>query len=230
MEGIVLVDKPVDWTSFDVVAKIRGIARATTGNKKIKVGHAGTLDPLATGLLIVLIGSATKQQDQFMKQDKTYEAQITLGSTSDTFDSEGLKRAVSVKKPSISQILATLDKFTGQIEQIPPQHSAIKIDGKRAYVLARAGKSPEMKPRSITIHSIELKDYKYPFLQLTCSVSSGTYIRSLANDIGSHLATGGYLSALRRTRIGKWDIVDADKINELDTSNLAASVKPMNND
>ena len=230
MEGIVLVDKPVGWTSFDVVAKIRGIARATTGNKKIKVGHAGTLDPLATGLLIVLIGSATKQQDQLMKQDKTYEAQITLGSTSDTFDSEGLKRAVSVKKPSISQILATLDKFTGQIEQIPPQHSAIKIDGKRAYALARAGQSPEMKPRSIMIHSIELKNYKYPVLQLTCAVSSGTYIRSLANDIGEHLNVGGYLSALRRTRIGSWDIADAQNINKLDIANLTASVKSLIND
>jgi len=229
MEGIVLVDKPEGWTSFDVVARIRRLARDITGNK-IKVGHAGTLDPLATGLLILLIGSATKQQDQFMKLDKTYEAQVTLGSTSDTFDSEGVKTAISAKKPSVSQILATLDKFTGQIEQIPPQHSAIKINGKRAYALARAGKSPEMQPRTIIIRSIELKDYKYPVLQLTCAVSSGTYIRSLANDIGNQLATGGYLSALRRTRIDDWDISGAHKIDKLNTSNLTASVKALNDD
>jgi tRNA pseudouridine55 synthase len=208
MDEVLLIDKPKEWTSFDVVGKIRSDLRKKTG-QKVKVGHAGTLDPLATGLLIVLIGKATKRQDEFMKQDKVYEVEAILGQASTTGDEEGEKTAVSTKKPSEKAIIKVLEQFKGEIQQVPPAYSAIKVNGQRAYKLARAGKEVTIEPRTVTIHSITDIQYNYPKLSFTTEVSSGTYIRSLVMDIGQQLGTGAYMSNLRRTRIGKFKLEKA---------------------
>ena len=209
--GILLVDKPKGWTSHDVVAKLRGI----TGIKKI--GHGGTLDPMATGLLVIGIGSATKRLEQFVQGDKTYLAELTLGATSPTDDAEGepAPRA-GVKPPSGEAVGAVLQKFTGAQEQLPPVYSAIKTGGKKAYVEARAGRVPERKPRLVTIHELTLVAYDYPRLEVRTAVSKGTYIRALARDIGEALGTGAYLSALRRERIGACSVEQAHRLSELE--------------
>lgn len=213
LNEVLLIDKPAGWTSFDVVAKIRGHFSKMAG-AKIKVGHAGTLDPFATGLLIVLLGQATKEQDEYMKKDKVYEATLKLGFESTTGDPEGELRAVSALVPTEEGILKVLNAFTGQIEQTPPRHSAIKINGQRAYKLARAGVDFEIKLRTIEISSLEVLSYEYPFLRIAAHVSSGTYIRTLAEDIGRKLGTGAYLTELRRTKIGEYDIKNAQTIEE----------------
>lgn len=214
MNGVLLINKPKGWTSFDVVAKIRGMVRQETGQKKPKVGHAGTLDPLATGLLVVLVGKATKRQDEFMKKDKTYAVTLKLGQTSTTGDDEGEKTRISHKKPSLSDLEAVLGAFTGEQYQTPPQFSAIKIDGQRAYKLARAGKAVKIEPRKVNIYSITEVKYKYPIVEFTCKVSSGTYIRSLVTDIGEKLGTGAYMSNLKRTQIGDLYVTDANDITD----------------
>lgn len=215
-DDILLIDKQPGWTSFDVVAKIRGMRRAafkasgvTPTKRQLKVGHAGTLDPFATGLLIILLGDTTKRSDEFLKQDKTYEATIYLGATSTTGDPEGEITPVSDQRPSEKAIKDALAKFNGQITQTPPAYSAIKINGQRAYKLARKGIDVEIPTRQVTIHSLELLDYSYPEAVIRANVSSGTYIRSLAEDIGKTLGTGAYCSQLRRTTIGELTIKDA---------------------
>lgn len=215
--GILLVDKPSDWTSFDVVAKIRGQLKAVYRQKdikptkrQVKVGHAGTLDPFATGLLVILLGDSTKQADQFLKLDKSYQATIRLGATSTTGDVEGeLTEQEVAHTPSLEVVEQAVGRFVGQISQTPPIYSAIKINGQRAYKLARKGQEVEMPSRQVTIHSIEIDEYNYPDLKVTTSVSSGTYIRSLAESIGQELGTGAYCQQLRRTRIGDYQIADA---------------------
>lgn len=221
-DGILLVDKPADWTSFDVVAKIRGMRRAAfkkqginPTKRQLKVGHAGTLDPFATGLLIILLGDATRRSDEFLKQDKTYEATITLGATSSTGDVEGELTKISDSQPSDAAVEAAMGMFTGPITQRPPAYSAIKINGQRAYKLARKGQEVEIPTRQVTIHSLEVIDYSYPELTIRTHVSSGTYIRSLAEDIGKELGTGAYCSALRRTVIGGCKIADATGVEKL---------------
>lgn len=220
-DGILLVDKPAGWTSFDVVAKIRGQIRAeyrARGEKPTKrqqkVGHAGTLDPFATGLLIILLGDATKKAGEFLKLDKVYEATVYLGATSTTGDPEGdIKHTTpqnySLQGPSLQKVEDGVNGFLGEIQQRPPVYSAVKINGQRAYKLARKGQEVEMPLRAVTIHSIEIIDYSYPELKIRTHVSSGTYIRTLAEDIGAALGTGAYCSQLRRTRVGRWDIADA---------------------
>ncbi|MBP9667613.1 tRNA pseudouridine(55) synthase TruB [Candidatus Saccharibacteria bacterium] len=222
MNDILLVDKPVGWTSFDVVAKIRGqikhayLAKGEKPTKRqLKVGHAGTLDPFATGLLIILLGDATKRADEFLKLDKVYEATITLGSTSTTGDPEGEITEVSKTIPTRDDIEKALAQFRGEITQRPPIFSAIKINGQRAYKLARDGKAVEVPERTVLIHSLELVEYSYPELKIRTHVGSGTYIRSLAVDIGEALKTGAYCSQLRRIRIAEWDVASAVKV--LDT-------------
>lgn len=228
MDKVVLIDKPKGWTSFDVVAKIRNIVRDTQHQlhlkqhtspsdvqPKIRVGHAGTLDPLATGLLIVLIGTATKKQDLFMKQDKVYEVEMMLGKTSTTADDEGKKTLVSDFVPTKQQVEDTIKKFVGTIQQTPPAYSAIKIDGKRAYTLARAGKEVALKQRSVTVYSISEIEYNYPLLAFTTNVSSGTYIRSLVTDIGAQLGTGAYMSNLRRTSIGTYSVENSTTMDRI---------------
>lgn len=209
-DGILLVDKPASWTSFDVVAKIRGQIRREYQEKgvkptkrQLKVGHAGTLDPFATGLLVVLLGDATKRADEFLKLDKVYEATIYLGQNSTTGDPEGEMTDVSDRVPTKEEVEAALKKFTGEITQIPPKFSAIKINGQRAYKLAHQGKDVEIPSRKITIYSIELIDYTYPEIKIRTHVSSGTYIRTLAEDIGSVLSTGAYCIELRRLSVGQ---------------------------
>lgn len=216
IEGVLLVDKPKGWTSFDVVNYVRRRVAEAEGKKpkNCKVGHTGTLDPLATGLLIVLVGkNYTRQAQDMMKQDKTYEVTMKLGQTSTTGDEEGEKTSVSTKQPTPEAVEAALQTFTGEIMQTPPAFSAMKIDGKRAYELAREGKVVKLEPRPVTIYSIKLTDYSYPYIKFTCDVSSGTYIRSLVEDIGGALDTGAYMSDLRRTRIGDEPVDNAITID-----------------
>ncbi len=220
MDDVILIDKPKGWTSFDVVGKIRSDLRKQTG-QKIKVGHAGTLDPLATGLLIVLVGKATKRQDEFMKLDKVYDVELKLGQTSTTADEEGEKTKVSDKMPSAEELNDVASSFVGEISQVPPVYSAIKVDGKRAYKLAREGKDVKLEPRKITIYSISDINYDYPLVTFTTKVSSGTYIRSLVADIGAKLGTGAYITNLRRTSIGKWSIAEASTPEASLEKNLA---------
>lgn len=207
--GIVLIDKPSGITSFDVIRQLR----RKTDIKK--AGHAGTLDPLASGLMILLIGRATKQADRFLKLDKSYQATIRLGATSDTGDAEGKITEVNDHQPTVKEIEKTLGDFTGEITQVPPQYSAIKIGGVAAYKRARRGESVSMPSRQVTIHSIDLDEYSYPDLVITTSVSSGTYIRTLAEDVGAKLGTGGYITALRRQTIGEYGIDQALSLEEL---------------
>jgi tRNA pseudouridine55 synthase len=217
MNGLLLIDKPTGWTSHDVVAKIRSIIHSKTG-QKVKVGHAGTLDPMATGLLIVLLGGYTKKANQFLKLDKTYDCELTLGAVSSTGDAEGKISQVSDEIPSEKQIKEVAAQFIGTIKQVPPAYSAIKIKGQEAYKLARAGRDLKMEPRVVTIYSLAIDKYDYPKLSFSTHVSSGTYIRSLAQDIGAKLGTGAYLSSLRRTKIGEFALEDAQKIGSLDLS------------
>jgi tRNA pseudouridine55 synthase len=216
--GVLLVDKPQGWTSFDVVAKIRGQIRAeyrARGEKPTKrqqkVGHAGTLDPFATGLLVVLLGDATKKADEFLKLDKVYEATIRLGQTSTTGDPEGELTDVSSLEPSLADIEQVIAKFIGKITQTPPKFSAIKVNGQRAYKLAHKGLDVEIPSRQVVIYSIEILESTYPELRIRTHVGSGTYIRTLAEDIGNELHTGAYCSQLRRTRVGRWSIDDIVK-------------------
>ncbi len=214
MDGILLVDKSSGWTSFDVVAKVRSLLKQS-GIEKPKVGHAGTLDPLAKGLLVVLVGNYTKRAGEFSKLDKTYEVTMKLGVTSNTGDEEGDKTAVSNRKPSEKELKTVLKGFEGEIMQTPPQFSAIKINGQRAYKLARKGQKVEIEPRKVTIYSLEITNYGYPEAKFTATVSSGTYIRSLVEDIGKKLGTGAYMSGLNRTRVGKFTLREARSIDDL---------------
>jgi len=220
MDGILLIDKPSGWTSFDVVARIRGQIKRETGLKKPKVGHTGTLDPLATGLLIIVVGSYCKRAEEFSKLDKVYQVTLKLGETSTTGDDEGEKSVISAEKPTKEALEAVLKGFTGNIMQTPPIYSAIKVDGQRAYKLAREGKEVKLEPRAVTIYSITELDYSYPEVKFTCKVSSGTYIRSLVEDIGKELGVGAYMSGLRRTEVGKFSIENAQAIENLSFGSL----------
>lgn len=214
MDGYLLVDKPVGISSFGVVAKVKRLLSEQTG-QKVKVGHTGTLDPLAGGLLILVLGSYTKRASEFSKLDKTYEVELTLGYSSKTGDAEGPISKVSDKQPTDAEIKCVLGQFLGQISQTPHAHSAVKVGGQRAYKLARAGKEFKIEPRKVTIYGIEDIDYKYPKLRFLTEVSSGTYIRSLVEDIGKKLSAGAYMSALRRTKIDDFDIKDALMLDNL---------------
>lgn len=215
-DEVLFIDKPAGWTSFDVVAKIRGHIRRTYAaqgvkptKRQLRVGHTGTLDPFATGLLVILLGDATKRSDEFLKLDKVYEATVRLGQTSSTGDPEGELTDVSSRVPTRQEVATALERFVGTIEQRPPAYSAIKINGQRAYKLAREGKAVEMPLRSVTIYSIELLGYTYPALTIRAHVGSGTYIRTLAEDIGQALGVGAYCRQLRRVRVGQMSIDDA---------------------
>jgi len=199
-----LIDKPLDWTSFDVVRKIRGMVKIK------KVGHAGTLDPLATGLLIVCTGKYTKRINEYMAQEKEYTGTITLGATTPTFDLESEPenfKDISFVTPELLQ--QAVSRLTGPIEQVPPIHSAIKKDGKRVYELARKGKEVKLDPRPVMIHVFEITSFSLPVVQFRVVCSTGTYIRSLANDLGAILGCGGHLSSLCRTRIGEFRLEQA---------------------
>jgi len=203
--AVYLANKPSGISSFAVVYKLRNTLTKQHG-RKIKVGHCGTLDPIATGLLILVTGKLTKRAGELTKMDKIYEAEATLGSASSTYDSEGQLSPVSTRKPSLSEVKTQLIKFKGKIEQTPPAFSAIKINGKRAYKLAREGKEVKIEPRQVEIYSTQLIKYAYPKITFRVHVSSGTYIRSLINDLGNNLGVGAHMSALRRTQIGKYKL------------------------
>jgi tRNA pseudouridine55 synthase len=226
INGILLVDKPKDWTSFDVVNYVRRIVAAVEGKKpkNCKVGHTGTLDPQATGLLVLLIGKEyTRKATSLSKVDKTYEVTMKLGETSTTGDSEGEKIAVSDTAPTEKAVLEALQSLQGVIQQVPPKYSAMKINGVRAYKLAREGKEVELEARPVTIYSNELTSYEYPYVKFVSKVGSGTYIRSLVEDLGKLLETGAYMSDLRRTQVGEFDISHAITVNkELDAARIEA--------
>ena len=218
MNGILLVDKPKTWTSFDVVNYVRKIVANTEGKKpkNVKVGHTGTLDPLASGLLVLLVGKEyTRQAERLTKLDKTYEVTMRLGQTSSTGDDEGEKIDVSDLAPEQQAVLEALTAFQGDIMQIPPKFSAMKINGQRAYKLARQGKEVELEARPVRINSTQLSGYEYPFVRFLVDVSSGTYVRSLVEDVGQRLGTGAYMSDLRRTRVGDYDLADAMAVADL---------------
>ncbi|OGH68981.1 MAG: tRNA pseudouridine(55) synthase TruB [Candidatus Magasanikbacteria bacterium RIFCSPHIGHO2_02_FULL_45_10] len=210
-ENYFLINKPAGWTSFDVIGFIRtNIRKAWPDLKNIKVGHAGTLDPFATGLLIVGLGrEATRGLDQFKNLPKTYVATLHLGAVSDTQDSTGIITKMSDVEPPEKTILDVLPKFQGEQRQLPPMFSAKKIAGQRLYKLARQGKEVEREPTTITIYSLKLLSYKYPNLTLEIRCSAGTYIRTVAHDIGQALGTGAYCDRLERTVIGEYYVTDA---------------------
>ena len=232
-DQIILIDKPAGISSFGCVSKVRGRLKAEFGHK-VKVGHTGTLDPFATGLLILLSGKMTKKSNEFLKKDKEYIATMKLGFTSTTGDPEGEIspypserppepgkarmsaprpwRRAEATQPELDTVESTIQSFVGEIEQTPPRFSAIKINGERAYKLARKDVDFEIPSRKVTIYDIEILDYNYPELTVRCFVSSGTYIRTLAEDIGKALGTGAYLTSLRRTKIADFKVEDAEKL------------------
>ena len=217
-DGIILIDKPGGMTSFGVVARIRRVL-TNQAQKKVKVGHTGTLDPFATGLMILVIGKECKNAGHYTKLDKVYEATFRLGQTSATGDPEGEISEVSDRQPSIQEIENSLAQFRGGITQRPPIFSAIKVNGQRAYKLAREGKEVELPLRQVTVHSLESINYSYPELKIRTHVSSGTYIRSLAGDIGEVLGTGAYCTELRRTKIADWTIDEAKMLQDFGVTN-----------
>jgi tRNA pseudouridine55 synthase len=210
-DSIVLIDKPAGMTSFGVVARVRRQLRDHFG-KKVKVGHTGTLDPFATGLMILVTGKECRNASQYSKLDKVYEATIRLGQKSTTGDPEGEISDISDRQPSEEEVKTALKRFTGEITQRPPIYSAIKINGQRAYKLARKGIEVEVPERTVTIYSLDLLDYSYPEVKIRVHVSSGTYIRTLAEDIGQVLEVGAYCTQLRRIRISDYDISSASSL------------------
>ncbi len=217
-DGIILIDKPAGLTSFGVVARVRRVLTQRAG-KKVKVGHCGTLDPFATGLLMLCVGKECKNAGQYMKHDKVYEATVRVGQTSSTGDPEGEVAASSPRQPGRTELEKLIGQFTGDIQQRPPIFSALKINGVRAYKLAREGKEVEIPVRTVTVHSFEIVEYAYPDIKVRVHVSSGTYIRSLASDIGEALGTGAYCTQLRRTAIRDWQVADAQTLADFGIEN-----------
>lgn len=226
MDEIILVDKPAGMTSFGVVARVRRVLtekmkkqyseRGETAPKRLKVGHTGTLDPFATGLLIILVGKATKKSGEFLKLDKEYEAEIELGKKSTTGDPEGdVQKSYMGEPKNLEEVKKIVQRFLGEVEQRVPKYSAVKIDGERAYRRARKGEEMEMPTRKVKIYEIEVMKYEWPKVWIRTKVSSGTYIRTLGEDIGEKLGTGAYLTALRRTKIDKYRVDEAVKLEEI---------------
>lgn len=215
--NVLLIDKPIGWTSFQVVNKIRWLIKQQYGLKNIKVGHAGTLDPLATGLLIICTGKETKNIDSYQAQHKEYTGTITLGATTPSYDLETEIDATFPAQDLTEDLLQeTTKRFIGDIMQKPPIYSAIKKDGKRLYELARAGETTEIKSRTVTVTAFEITSIALPHVNFRIACSKGTYIRSLAHDYGKALQNGGHLSALRRTKIGDYHVDDAWSMEVID--------------
>jgi len=252
MQGLLLVDKPAGWTSFDVVNYVRKLVAQAEGKKpkNVKVGHTGTLDPFATGLLILLVGKEyTRRASEFSKLDKTYEVTMRLGETSTTGDPEGTITPVNTvisndseksrqnpgdvprslasardDKPRLAEIKAAAQQFIGEIEQIPPAFSAIKINGQRAYKLARAGQEVILEPRKVRINRLQITDYNYPEVTFVADVSSGTYIRTLVEDLAKNLNTGAYTTALRRVNVGQFSVEEGCLTEQLTASGLESRI------
>lgn len=248
MQGLLLIDKPINWTSFDVVNYVRKIVAQAEGKKpkNCKVGHTGTLDPMATGLLLLLVGKDyTRRAAGLSKLDKTYEVTMKLGETSTTADQEGEitpysgpnptttpmsgadTKAVQQTTPTKKAVLEALERLQGPIMQTPPLFSAMKINGQRAYKLARASQAVVLEPRPVTIYSNQLTSYAYPYVKFTSQVGSGTYIRSLVVDLGEILQIGAYMSDLRRTVIAHWDVDNAITVEGIDADKLAAALQEL---
>jgi len=212
---MLLIDKPLEWTSFDVVNKIRFTIKHKLGVKKFKVGHAGTLDPLATGLLLICCGKYTKQIESLINHSKTYVFDTKFGKTTPSYDAETEETFVSdVSHLSSEMVESVLDDFRGDILQKPPMFSAIKKQGKALYKMARNGEYIEIEPRPIHISKLDLLEFKNPIAKFELACSKGTYVRSLANDIGATLEVGGYVTTLRRTKVESFDVEDALKLEE----------------
>ena len=206
---ILYIDKPLGWTSFDAVKRLRGMILRRYGIKKFKVGHAGTLDPLATGVMIICTGKATKRIEELQAGVKEYVAEIALGATTPSFDLETeIDATYPTEHITRCGVEETLKKFTGRIEQVPPAFSACKVDGHRAYKAARRGEAVDLKPKVLVIDEIELLSYSQTSITVRVVCSKGTYIRALARDIGESLGSGGHLTALRRTRVGSVKVED----------------------
>ncbi|MFL6752251.1 MAG: tRNA pseudouridine(55) synthase TruB [Sphingomicrobium sp.] len=215
VNGWVILDKPVGLGSTQAVAAVKRILRES-GEPKTKVGHGGTLDPLASGVLPIALGEATKLAGRMLDATKAYEFTIAFGEETDTLDAEGAVVATSAIRPTVEQVEAVLSRFTGEIEQVPPAFSALKIGGQAAYARARAGEELEMKPRSITIEELQLLSASDDEITLSATVSKGTYIRSLARDIAHALGTMGHVSYLRRTRAGPFSLETAISLDFLE--------------
>ena len=214
---VILVDKPLNWTSFQVVNKLRWLIRKNYGIKKIKVGHAGTLDPLATGLLIICTGKFTKKIEEYQGQEKEYTGTITLGATTPSFDLEtDFDQEFDFSQVTEKMVKEATLGFTGDIEQRPPVFSALKKDGKRLYEYAREGKEVEIPARSVHISEFEITGFSKPDIHFRVVCSKGTYIRTLAHDLGKALESGAHLSGLRRTRIGEFKVDDALSIEDFE--------------
>lgn len=213
---VLLVDKELEWTSFDAVNSIRASLRNKYNIKKFKVGHAGTLDPLATGLLIICTGKATKTIDSIQGQDKVYTGSIFLGATTPSLDKETeVSETYPTEHITTEMIYEAAKTFEGAIEQIPPVFSALKINGKRAYLYARNDEEVKMKPRNVFIHHFKITNINLPEVEFEVKCSKGTYIRSLARDFGLKINSGGYLSSLRRTKIGNYSVEDSLKVGKI---------------
>ncbi len=211
-----LINKPLTWTSFQLVNKIKYIAKHDFGFKKLKIGHAGTLDPLATGLLIVCVGKFTKRIEEFQKQEKEYTGTFVLGATTPCFDLEKpIDEYYPTQHITREMIENAARSFEGDIMQVPPIFSAVKVDGKRAYDLARKDKTPKLAPKPITIHQFEITRCELPEVDFRIVCSKGTYIRAIARDFGKALQSGAYLSRLCRTRIGNFSLTDAIEIDQI---------------
>lgn len=214
---VILIDKPLDWTSFQIVNKIRWMILKKFKIKKIKVGHAGTLDPLATGLLIICTGKFTKKIDEYQAREKEYTGTFTLGATTPSYDLETeIDQTFDISDISEEKIKKTVHQFIGDIQQQPPIFSALKKDGKKLYEFARVGKEVEIPSRTVTISEFEITNIDLPKVDFRVVCSKGTYIRSLASDFGKALQNGAYLSALRRTRIGDFSVENALNINDIE--------------
>ena len=208
--AVLLIDKPVDWSSFDMVKKVRNMVSKKLGVKKLKVGHAGTLDPLATGLMIICTGKATKEIESYQGLEKEYVAKLHLGATTPSSDLEtDVDQTFPAEHINLKLINMVLQKFKGESYQIPPVFSAKRIQGKRAYEFARKGEEPAMRPQLINISELEVLNFALPELILRIKCSKGTYIRALARDIGKGLDSGAYLASLRRTKIGQFSVEEA---------------------
>jgi tRNA pseudouridine55 synthase len=221
MDGILVVNKPPGWTSHDVVARVRQLTHQK------RVGHAGTLDPMATGVLLVCLGRATRVAEYLMASDKMYRAVVRLGVETDTCDAEG--RVVATQPVSVdeSMLRGALEKFVGEIDQVPPMYSALKREGKPLYKLARQGVEVERKPRRVTIHDIALREFQSPDVALDVRCSPGTYIRSLAHDIGAALGCGAHLAALTRLASGKFTLEDAVTLQDLTGQDPSGLLRPL---
>jgi|SRR5579872_1662695 len=221
MDGLIVLDKPANITSAGAVGRVKRLLERGT-----KIGHAGTLDPFATGILLLLIGKATKSSEKLMDQPKSYEATVKLGATTDTDDLESPEIPwPQPASPSLEEIKSVATQFTGIVSQRPPAYSALKLSGQPAYKLARSGKKLELTPRNVRIDSIEIISWQSPFLKIRVDCGRGTYIRAIARDLGETLKTGGYLTELRRTRIGAFDLAGSVTLEQLVRDGVAPHLK-----